>query len=117
VFIIFPTTRKGIGEDGAWGADGLEGSTAADEGRPRGRRSAAAREKTNSAVEKDDARKKKREWEERKATTLLGAAATLSKLLPTGTTLAFTWGLIGLLTLICAVVRFTDSVTDLYGHT
>uniref|UniRef100_A0ACD5Z7A2 Uncharacterized protein n=1 Tax=Avena sativa TaxID=4498 RepID=A0ACD5Z7A2_AVESA len=63
----------------------------------------------------------------------LGTAASLSKLLPTGTTLAFqtmapsftkggechghdvnfafTWGLIGFLTFLCAVLCFTDSVT------
>ncbi|XP_062181772.1 protein DMP10-like [Phragmites australis] len=69
----------------------------------------------------------------------LGTAANLSKLLPTGTTLAFqtmapsftnrgncehdrvnfafTWGLIGFLTLLCAVLCFTDSVTDKGGNT
>ncbi|KAJ1254470.1 hypothetical protein BS78_K058700 [Paspalum vaginatum] len=69
----------------------------------------------------------------------LGTAAGLSKLLPTGTTLAFqtmapsftnggecedhdvnfafTWGLIGFLTLVCALLCFTDSVTDKHGHT
>ncbi|CAN6380694.1 unnamed protein product [Urochloa humidicola] len=69
----------------------------------------------------------------------LGTVESLSKLLPTGTTLAFqtmapsftkggqchghdvnfafTWGLIGFLTLLCAVLSFTDSVTDKHGHT
>jgi hypothetical protein len=69
----------------------------------------------------------------------LGSAANLSKLLPTGTTLAFetmapaftkggacedhdvnfcfTWGLIGFLTLLCALHSFTDSVMDTDGVT
>jgi hypothetical protein len=65
----------------------------------------------------------------------LGLAANLSKLLPTGTTLApaftkggtcvdhnvnfwFTWGLIGFLTLLCAFLSFfTDSFMDTDGVT
>jgi hypothetical protein len=68
----------------------------------------------------------------------MGTVASLSKLLPTGTTLAFetmappftrggqcndhdvnfifTWGLISFLTLLCAALSFTDSVTDKYGN-
>ena len=117
LFIVFPTTRKGIGEDGAWSAAAADGL--GDSG-------------------SDEANKKK-EFEKRRAKTLLGAAATLSKLLPTGTTLAFqtmqpsftnggdcaghrvnyafTWGLIGFLALLCAALSFTDSVTDQEHHT
>ncbi|OEL21802.1 hypothetical protein BAE44_0017179 [Dichanthelium oligosanthes] len=70
----------------------------------------------------------------------LGTAAGLSKLLPTGTTLAFqamapsftrggtceeheyvnfafTWWLIVFLTVLCAAICFTDSITDKDGHT
>uniref|UniRef100_A0ACD5TCA7 Uncharacterized protein n=1 Tax=Avena sativa TaxID=4498 RepID=A0ACD5TCA7_AVESA len=69
----------------------------------------------------------------------LGTAASLSRLLPTGTTLAFqtmapsftkggechghdvnfafTWGLIGFLTVLCSVLCFTDSVTVKDGDT
>ncbi|TVU07036.1 hypothetical protein EJB05_47075, partial [Eragrostis curvula] len=69
----------------------------------------------------------------------LGTAANLSKLLPTGTTLAFqtmapsfsrggdcmdhgvnyifTWLLIGFLTFLCAMMSFTDSITDKEGNT
>ncbi|KAJ1274474.1 hypothetical protein BS78_05G064300 [Paspalum vaginatum] len=68
----------------------------------------------------------------------LGTAAGLSKLLPTGTTLAFqtmapsftnsgecedhdvnfafTWGLVGFLTLLCALLCSTDSVRDDDGN-
>jgi hypothetical protein len=69
----------------------------------------------------------------------LWTAASLSKLLPTGTTLAFqtmapsftkggqcrdhdvnfvfTWGLISFLTALSALLSFTDSVTDKHGNT
>nr|CAB3491004.1 unnamed protein product [Digitaria exilis] len=70
----------------------------------------------------------------------IGTAADLSKLLPTGTTMAFqtmapsftrggtcgehevinvafTWWLIVFLTLLCAVLSFTDSVRGKDGHT
>ncbi|RLM58008.1 uncharacterized protein C2845_PM18G01400 [Panicum miliaceum] len=69
----------------------------------------------------------------------LGTVASLSKLLPTGTTLAFqtmapaftkggecqdqdvnfafTWGLISFLTVLCAPLSFTDSVTNKHGVT
>lgn len=67
----------------------------------------------------------------------LSTASNLARLLPTGTTTAFqtlapsftnhgdclpvnryfTWALIGFLGLLCALISFTDSITDHHGHT
>ncbi|WVZ54287.1 hypothetical protein U9M48_005109 [Paspalum notatum var. saurae] len=92
-----------------------------------------------SDSKQEEKKKKEKEGNEKKRPVLfdksLGTAAGLSKLLPTGTTLAFqtmapsftnggecedhdvnfafTWGLVGFLTLLC----FTDSVIDEHGHT
>ncbi|KAG2560289.1 hypothetical protein PVAP13_8KG053100 [Panicum virgatum] len=100
VLIIYPSKRKGIGDVGA-----------------------------------DDPSHKKRWRFDKSMVTVAG----LSKLLPAGTTLAFqtmapsftrggqckrhgvnfgfTWGLIGFLTVLCAALSFTDSITDEHGVT
>ncbi|CAL4989334.1 unnamed protein product [Urochloa decumbens] len=103
VFIIFPSARNGIG--------GASSDTDAE-----------ATAKDHQLVDKS-----------------MGIAASLSLLLPTSATLAFetlvpsftnggacsdhdvnfffTWGLVVFITVLCALLRFTDSVTDMYGNT
>ncbi|PUZ43835.1 hypothetical protein GQ55_8G039100 [Panicum hallii var. hallii] len=103
VLIIYPSKRKGIGDDGIPDPEGHDTS-----------------HKTRWRFDKS-----------------LVTAAGLSKLLPAGTTLAFqtmapsftrggeckrhgvnfafTWGLIGFLTVLCAALSFTDSITDKDG--
>ncbi|KAF8641949.1 hypothetical protein HU200_067664 [Digitaria exilis] len=109
LLVIFPSERKGIGEDDSFWPGVSDGD--------------------------DDKSKTKRRLFDKS----LGTVATLSRLLPTGTTLAFqtlapsfanggrcqrhgvnfyfTWGLIVFLTVLCAALSFTDSVTDEHGHT
>ncbi|KAG2555956.1 uncharacterized protein LOC120686860 [Panicum virgatum] len=104
VLIIYPSKRKGIGDDGVPEAD-------------------------------DDTSHQKRWRFDKSMVTVAG----LSKLLPAGTTLAFqtmapsftrggecqrhgvnfafTWGLIVFLTVLCAALSFTDSITDRDGVT
>ncbi|RLM69891.1 uncharacterized protein C2845_PM17G02960 [Panicum miliaceum] len=101
VLIIYPSKRKGFGDVGI--------------------------------PEADDASHKTRWYFDKSMVT----AAGLSKLLPAGTTLAFqtmapsftrggeckrhgvnyafTWGLIGFLTVLCVALSFTDSITDEHG--
>ncbi|KAJ1276776.1 hypothetical protein BS78_05G241000 [Paspalum vaginatum] len=121
-FIIFPSTRNGIGEVGS----PPESDTTDDA----------------SYQEQEEAKKKKKKQENNRLVDKpMGIAASLSSLsmlLPAGTTLAFetmvpsftngggcshldvnfvfTWGFIGFLAVLCAGLRFTDSVTDMYGN-
>ncbi|CAN6374328.1 unnamed protein product [Urochloa humidicola] len=114
VFIIFLSARNGIGEVGGGGASSdMDGNN----------------HKEPETTGKDY----------RLVDKSMGIAASLSMLLPTSATLAFetlvpsftnggacsdhdvnfvfTWGLMIFLTVLCALLRFTDSVADMYGKT